>query len=187
MPLTKIIVPALYLSDDGSGIGYNGGAMTRASHLLALVVLSLLAGAVRAQEARTAAPAQEARPPRLYVAFSGLKDKTGRLSAEQVRSAEEVMRSALRRLGAMLAPEKERPEAAKKVLRKHDISGYRLMAEAHPTAEGGLRLAVVCLSYPDMGLLGDAELRATGAEPAQLLAVLAPRIIEEAADAFEWE
>jgi hypothetical protein len=36
-------------------------------------------------------------------------------------------------------------------------------------------------------LLGDVEVQASGAKPEELLKVLAPRIIEEAADTFEWD
>ena len=73
------------------------------------------------------------------------------------------------------------------ILRKHGIQGFRLQAEIHPTEGGGLRVSVVCISYPDQSLLGDVELQASGAKPEELLKVLAPRIIDEAADTFEWD
>jgi hypothetical protein len=49
-----------------------------------------------------------------------------------------------------------------------------------------LRIAVVCLSYPDLALLGQAEVQASGAPPADLLKALAPKVIEEVAATLEW-
>ena len=127
------------------------------------------------------------RAPRLYVFFGGVKDKTGHLRPEVVKSTEARMRRKLTQVGALLAPAKESKAAAEGVLRKHGIHGYRLTAEIQPTDEGGLRLRVVCIGYPDQALLGDVEVQASGAKPEELLKVLAPRIIEEAADTFEWD
>jgi HEAT repeats len=127
------------------------------------------------------------RAPRVYVYFTGVKDKTGALSSALVESTEARMRRKLFQLGALLAPAKESKAAAQGVLRKHGIQGYRLQAEVHPTDGGGLRVTMVCISYPDQALLGGVELKASGAEPEDLLKALAPRIIEEAADTFDWD
>jgi hypothetical protein len=127
------------------------------------------------------------RAPRVYVQFTGVKDKTGALSSALVKSTEARMRRKLSQMGALLAPEKESKAEAQGVLRKHGIRGYRLQAEVHPTKAGGLRVMVVCIGYPDQALLGDVELQASGAKPEDLLKALAPRIIEEAADTFEWD
>jgi len=127
------------------------------------------------------------RTPRVYVQLSGVKDKTGQLKPEVLKVTEARMRRKLTQVGAMLAPTKESKSAAQGVLRKHGIQGFRLQAEIHPTEGGGLRVSVVCISYPDQALLGDVELQASGAKPEELLKVLAPRIIDEAADTFEWD
>jgi hypothetical protein len=127
------------------------------------------------------------RTPRVYVQLSGVKDKTGQLKPEVLKVTEARMRRKLTQVGAMLAPTKESKAAAQGVLRKHGIQGFRLQAEIHPTEGGGLRVSVVCISYPDQALLGDVELQASGAKPEELLKVLAPRIIDEAADTFEWD
>ncbi|MGZ3458741.1 MAG: HEAT repeat domain-containing protein [Archangium sp.] len=125
--------------------------------------------------------------PKLYVMFGGVKDKTGHLRPEVLRFAEERIRRKLTQVGALLAPEKESKAAAQGVLRKHGIHGYRVQAEIHPTDEGGLKVRMVCIGYPDQALLGDVEVQASGAKPEELLKVLAPRIVEEAADTFEWD
>jgi hypothetical protein len=127
------------------------------------------------------------RAPRVYVQFTGVKDKTGALSSALMKATEARMRRKLSQMGALLAPEKENKAEAQGVLRKHGIQGYRLQAEVHPTKAGGLRVMVVCIGYPDQALLGDVELQASGAKPEDLLKALAPRIIEEAADTFEWD
>ena len=128
----------------------------------------------------------KSRAPRLYVAFQGLKDKTGGLPAELVKATEGRLKRKLIHTGALLAPEKEAKKAAQGVLKKQKIKGYRLSAEIHSTEGGGLRIAVVCLSYPDLALLGQAEVQASGAPPADLLKALAPKVIEEVAATLEW-
>lgn len=125
--------------------------------------------------------------PRVYVHFAGVKDKTGELRPEVVKFAEARMRRKLTQLGAQLAPVKESKAAAKGVLRKHGINGFRVQAEIHPTESGGLLVRMVCIGYPGQELLGDVEVQASGAKPEDLLKVLAPRIVEEAADTFEWD
>jgi hypothetical protein len=125
--------------------------------------------------------------PRVYVLFDGVKDKTGGLRPEVVRFAEARMRRKLTQVGALLAPAKESKAAAQGVLRKHGIQGYRVQAEIHPTEAGGLMVRMVCIGYPGQALLGDVEVQASGAKPEELLKVLSPRIIEEAADTFEWD
>jgi HEAT repeat protein len=125
--------------------------------------------------------------PRLYVQFAGVKDKTGHLKPDVVKFAEARMRRKLTQVGALLAPAKESKAAAQGVLRKHGIHGFRVQAEIHDTASGGLKVRVVCIGYPDQALLGDVEVQASGAKPEELLKVLAPRIVEEAADTFEWD
>jgi bacterioferritin-associated ferredoxin len=125
--------------------------------------------------------------PRVYVHFAGVKDKTGELKPEVVKFAEARMKRKLTQLGAQLAPAKESKSAAQGVLRKHGIHGFRVQAEIHPTESGGLLVRMVCIGYPDQALLGDVEVQASGAKPEDLLKVLAPRIVEEAADTFEWD
>ncbi|WP_375767313.1 HEAT repeat domain-containing protein [Archangium gephyra] len=125
--------------------------------------------------------------PRVYVHFVGVKDKTGELKPEVVKFAEARMKRKLTQMGAQLAPAKESKAAAQGVLRKHGIHGFRVQAEIHATESGGLLVRMVCIGYPDQALLGDVEVQASGAKPEDLLKVLAPRIVEEAADTFEWD
>lgn len=131
--------------------------------------------------------ALKARPPKFYVMLGEVKDTTGTLSPELVKATAARMRRKLAQVGAWLAPEKEGEAAAKGVLRKHGINGFRVQAEIHPTESGGLLVRMVCIGYPGQELLGDVEVQASGAKPEDLLKVLAPRIVEEAADTFEWD
>jgi hypothetical protein len=144
-----------------------------------------------AREARQAALVKlrelKARPPRLYVLLGGVKDTTGTLAPELVKSTEARMRRKLAQRGAWLAPEKESEAAGKAVLRQHKLEGYRLLAEIRPGPEGGLKLSVMCLRYPGKQLLGNVEVQASGGEPGELLAALAPQVIEEAAESFKWK
>ncbi len=137
-------------------------------------------------EAVAALKAYQARPPRFYLAMDVLKDRTKKLPAELVKATEARLRSRLTRRGAQLAPAKESKAAAKGVLKKLGVSGYRITPEIHATEGGGLRVALVCMSYPDQLLLGQVDVNAAGAEPADLLKALVPRVVEEAAETFEW-
>jgi len=138
------------------------------------------------EEAVHALKAARDRPPRFYLAFSGLKDKTGQLDAALTQLAEARLRRKLASLGALLAPADESRAGAKSVLKKRRLKGYRLSAEVHPGPGGGLRLALVCMTYPEQSLLGQVEVKASGARPAELLKALAPRAVDEAAQTFEW-
>lgn len=129
--------------------------------------------------------ALKARPPKFYVMLAEVKDTTGTLSPELVKATEARMRRKLMQVGAWLAPEKEGEAAAKAVLRKHKLQGYRLVAELRPGPSEGLKLSVMWLRYPGKQLLGSAQVEASGGEPYELLAALAPGAVEEAVESFK--
>jgi HEAT repeat protein len=129
--------------------------------------------------------ALKARPPKSYVMLNAVKDTTGTLSPELVKATEARMRRKLTQVGAWLAPEKEGEAAAKAVLRKHKLQGYRLVAEIRPGPSGGLKLSMMWLRYPGKQLLGSVEVQASDAEPYELLWALAPQAIQEVADSFK--
>ncbi|MCY1081173.1 HEAT repeat domain-containing protein [Archangium lansingense] len=130
----------------------------------------------------------KARPPKLYVMVGEVKDTTGTLSPELVKATEARLRRKLVQEGAWLAPEKESEAAAKGVLRKKKLKGYRLMTEIRPGPSGGLKLSVMCLNYPGKpNLLGTVEVQASGGEPYELLRALAPGAIDELAESFKWK
>ncbi|WIG92575.1 HEAT repeat domain-containing protein [Myxococcus sp. SDU36] len=128
----------------------------------------------------------QSRPPRFYVQLEAVKDRTGKLPADLVKATEARLRSRLMRSGAQLAPAKETKAAAKGTLKKLRVRGYRVTPELHATDSGGLRVALVCLTYPDLSLMGQVEVNAAGAQPGDLLKALVPRAVEEAAETFEW-
>ncbi len=128
----------------------------------------------------------KARPPRIYVDFLGVKDKTGSLAPELVKVTEERFKRRLIQTGALLAPPKESKKAAHGILKKHGISGFRLSAEIQKTESGGLRIAILCLSYPELALLGQVDVQATGAGPEDLLKAMVPKVVQDVAQTFEW-
>jgi hypothetical protein len=121
------------------------------------------------------------------VDFTGVKDKTGALSPALLKITEERLKRRLIQTGALLAPSKEPKKTAQGVLKKHRISGYRLSAEIQSTESGGLRIALLCLSYPDLALLGQVDVQAAGAAPEDLLKALVPKAIQDVAQTFEWK
>lgn len=128
----------------------------------------------------------KARPPRLYVDFQGVKDKTGSLTPELLKVTEERLKRRLIHAGALLAPSKEPKKTAQGILKKHGIHGYRLSVEIQKTDGGGLKLAILCLSYPELALLGQVDVAASGAGPEDLLKALVPKAIQDVAQTFEW-
>ncbi|RKH45768.1 HEAT repeat domain-containing protein [Corallococcus llansteffanensis] len=137
-------------------------------------------------ESIKAIKAYQARRPRFYLALDALKDKTGGIPADLVKVTEARLRSKLVRRGALMAPVKETKAAAKGALKKMGVHGYRITAEIQSTDSGGLRIAILCMSYPEQSLMGQVEVHAAGAPPADLLKALIPRVIDEAAATFEW-
>ncbi|MFY0529254.1 HEAT repeat domain-containing protein [Archangium gephyra] len=127
----------------------------------------------------------KARAPKFYVMLGEVKDTTGTLPPELVKATEARMRRKLTQMGAWLAPAKEGEAAAKAVLRKHKLQGYRLVAEIRPGPSEGLTLSVMWQQYPGNRLLGSAQVEASGGEPYELLAALAPGAVEEAVGSFK--
>lgn len=126
------------------------------------------------------------RPPRFYLLFTGVTDRTSSLSPELIHLAENRLKRKLSSEGAFLAPANDSKAAAKSLQKQRRIKGYRLSAEVHAVPGGGLRLALLCMTYPEQSILGQVDVKAAGAKPADLLRALAPKAVEEAAATFEW-
>jgi len=52
---------------------------------------------------------------------------------------------------------------------------------------GALVLAAVCLTWPSKQILGEVRVKGSGGTPLDLIRVLVPRLIQDAASTFEWE
>lgn len=134
----------------------------------------------------TAATA-EAAPKRkkLYVSLGSIANKANQ-PAEVVQLVDEQLRAKVAAMGGTLAPKGEKPKAAKALIRKTKARGYELLAELSSLPNGGLRLSLLCFTYPDRALMGEVTVKASGAKPKDLVKALAPKVIEEAAETFEW-
>jgi HEAT repeats len=141
---------------------------------------------VSIREAIKALEEFKARPPRLYVDFQGVKDKTGSLAPELVKVTDERLKRRLIHAGALLAPPKEPKKTAQGILKKRGIRGYRLNVEIQKTDGGGLKLAILCLTYPELALLGQVDVAASGAGPEDLLKAMIPKAIQDVAQTLEW-
>jgi HEAT repeat protein len=138
------------------------------------------------QEAIKALEEFKARPPRLYVDFQGVKDKSGSLTPELLKLTDERLKRRLIHAGALLAPPKEPKKTAQGILKKHAIRGFRLNVEIQKMDGGGLKIAILCLSYPELALLGQVDVQASGAGPEDLLKALIPKAIQDVAQTLEW-
>lgn len=133
-----------------------------------------------------AAASAEATPRRrVYVALAPIANKAN-LPAELIQFAEEQLRAKVTALGGSLAPAGEDPKVAKAVVKKMRARAYELVAELSSLPDGGLRLSVVCFSYPERTLQGEVSVKGKGGKPKDLVRALAPKVIEEAAETFGW-
>ncbi len=124
------------------------------------------------------------RQPWLYVDFRPMKVADS-FDAELGPMAEARLKRRLQELGARWAPAKESKAAAKKVLANQKLMGVVLMPELVAHGDKGLRMKVLCLSYPDERLLGQVEVKASGGRPVDLVKALVPHAISQMADIFE--
>ena len=124
------------------------------------------------------------RRPWLYIALRPVK-LAPTMEQPLAELTETRLRRQLNQLGARLAPADEPRTSAKRVLANQKMSGFSLVPELLEHGEKGLRMRVLCLSYPDERLLGQVEVKATGGRPADLVKALVPRAVSEVAGIFE--
>jgi hypothetical protein len=130
--------------------------------------------------------AARAKPPELYIAMAPVADKTASLPPEVVKLTEERVRARLQAMGGVFAPSNESRAAARKVIKSKRLKGYMLKVELDSTPAGGLRVNLVCFTYPEKSLLGEVNVKASGGQAADMVRALAPKVIEEAAETFNW-
>src|SRR5262249_39432814 len=92
---------------------------------------------------------------------------------------------ALTQYGAAFAPASESRRQALAAQKAGGLRGFALLPEIKPIP-GGLQLTLIGSSYPDRALLGEGNVRGTGAKPEELIRALVPRAISEAAQTFDW-
>jgi hypothetical protein len=124
------------------------------------------------------------RKPVFYISLKPVKLPAG-VGPEVAELAEQRLRRHLQELGTRWAPRDESRTAAKGVLKKEGLRGFLLMPELQDAGAGGMRLRVLCMSYPEQSLLGEVDVKAAGGKPADLIRALAPRAVSEAAEIFE--
>ncbi len=121
----------------------------------------------------------------LYVAIAPIVDKTNGQSAEVLRLTDELLRAKLAKLGAAFAPAGEDRAAAAALIRSRKLKGWLLRLQLL-SAGNGLKVSLLCLTYPDQSLKGDYSVKASGAKPPELLKVMVPKVVDDAADDLEW-
>jgi hypothetical protein len=122
----------------------------------------------------------------LYVALAPVLDKQDRPNSAWVKLAEERLHAALGAMGVTLAPPGESKAAATSVVRGRHMKGFALNPELHTYPPSGLRMSILVLTYPDHSILGEVSVKASGAGPPDLIRALAPKVIQEAAETFDW-
>jgi hypothetical protein len=126
------------------------------------------------------------RKPTLYIALGEVTDKSRALDGDLLRYVEERLKAKLRRMGGVVAPASESKQTARQVIRARKLKGFYLRPELQMTSSGALRLSLVCFTYPEQALLGEVDVKGKGGRPNEIIRALAPKVLEEAADTFEW-
>jgi hypothetical protein len=138
------------------------------------------------QQALDSFQKQASRQAELYVHLVAIQDLRDSPESSSAKDAEKKLRARLAKMGVVLAPADENPKQARSVLKTKKLRGYQLMPKLYSLPNGGLRLTLVGLTYPDRALLGEVSLKASGGQPADLLGALVPAALEEAAKTFDW-
>ncbi len=126
------------------------------------------------------------RHPRVYLAVDAVADRNGApLSTPVTAFARGRLVSRLQWMGAQVAPADESPVAARGVLRALAVRGFLLKPALVQEPGGGLELNAVCLTYPDLQVLGEVTVRASGARAEDLVKALVPRLLQEADATFD--
>jgi len=130
--------------------------------------------------------AASSHPPELYISMTHVADKTSRLPPELLQLTEDRLRARIASMGGVFAPEGETKSTARAVLKKQRLKGFMLKVELDSTPAGGLKVNLVCFTYPDRNLLGEVNVKASGGQVADMIRAMAPKVIDEAADTFNW-
>ena len=126
--------------------------------------------------------------PPLYIALPPIKDETN-ASPEVAELTEKLVRQRLTEMGATFAPAGETEKAAQDLIKDRNLQGWQLMVKVLPQevkGADGLKIDIVCLTYPEKLLKGSANARAAGAKQTSLVKAMVPRVIGDIADECEW-
>jgi len=141
---------------------------------------------VRSAIQKALATLTASRRPELYIQMLPIADKTAKLGKDMVKLTEDRLKAKLETLGTLFAPVSESKAEANSVLKAKKLKGYQLKVELQPVPPSGLKLHVVCFTYPGQSLLGEVNVKASGGQAADLIRALAPKAIDEAAETFDW-
>ena len=122
----------------------------------------------------------------LYVALEPIVDKTGALSPEVLKLTEDLLRAKLLTMGVAFAPAGEDKAAAVSLIRSRKLKGWLLRLQLLPQANNGLKVSLLCMTYPEQSLKGDYTVKASGAKAPDLLKLMVPKVVDDAADDLEW-
>jgi hypothetical protein len=125
------------------------------------------------------------KKPTLYVSLPAVESQGGAVAADVLTLAHDRLRAGLAAKGAALAPEGEAKAAAHQVMKARKLKGYYVRVRLEPVGNS-LKLNLLCFTYPENALLGEVNVKASGARPADLVKALVPRALDEAAETFDW-
>jgi hypothetical protein len=122
----------------------------------------------------------------LYVSIDPVVDKSGDLPPDVLKLAEELLKSKLTKMGANFAPPGESKAAALSLIRSKKLKGFLFKVNLQPTATNGLKIDLLVMTYPEQSIQGSWNVKAAGAKPADLLKLMVPKVVDDAAEDLEW-
>lgn len=125
-----------------------------------------------------------ARKKKMYVAVE-LAQRDVQVPTEALGQVEANLKNNLVSRGALLAPAQETSAEAQKVLQEKQVKGYLLLTEVQPHGDAGLRLKLLCMTYPDRALRGQVSVKGSG-PMAKLIPALVNRAVDDSAQECGW-
>jgi hypothetical protein len=123
-------------------------------------------------------------PSQLYIVLAPVSDVGARLDPGLLQLLEDGMRERLGAMGGVLSAEdKSKPIV---LVRGKHHKRYYVQIKVERASDRGLKMSLLCFTYPVRSLLGEVNVQAQGGKPAALIRALAPKAIDEAADTFRW-
>jgi hypothetical protein len=122
----------------------------------------------------------------VYVVLAPTEDKQDKPNPTLAKLTDDRLRAALTSKGVTVAPPGQSRDDSLSAVRAQHLKGFDLRPELHSAPQKGLQLQMFGLTIKDGQLLGQVGATARGPPPPDLIRALAPKLVDEAADEWNW-
>ena len=121
----------------------------------------------------------------VYVLLAPTTDKQDKPNPAVIKLADDKLRAALAAKGVQVAPVGQTHDQAVAYMKSQHFKGFDLRPELSSVPKG-LQLKIFGLRLKDGNILGEVGVTAKGPPPPDLIRALAPKLVDEAADEWNW-